>query len=114
MPPMISPSLDIQETREDSGWVRLAVSGELDLLTAPVLRARLEQLRGQHQSVHLDLAKLDFIDSTGIHLLVDACAEARQNGWNLEIGLELAPHVRRVFELVHVDRMIRGELGPER
>jgi anti-anti-sigma factor len=114
MPPMTSTSLDIQETRESPRSVRLALSGELDLASAPALEGRLAQLRGERQSVHLDLAKLEFIDSTGIRLLIDALNDARQDGWNLEIGPELSPPVSRVFELVWMDRVIRGELGPGR
>jgi anti-anti-sigma factor len=106
---MATPYLDIEEIREAGGSVGLAVSGELDLASAPRLEARLKALRREHGLVRLDLSKLTFIDSTGIRLLILALDDARQDGWNLEVGGELTPPVRRVLELVRLDRLILGE-----
>ena len=86
----------------------LAVSGELDLASAPQLEARLKQLRGERQTVELDLSKLEFIDSTGMRLLILAAADARQDGWNLAVRPELTPQVRRAMELASVEHLITG------
>ena len=106
---MSAPYLDILETSELEGSVRLVVSGELDLASAPALEARLNQLRDARQSVRLDLSKLEFIDSTGIRLLIYATNDARQDGWNLEIGSELTLAVKRALEVTRVDQLILGE-----
>lgn len=45
----------------------LAVTGELDLHTAPQLEERLENVEGR---LLVDLSNCEFIDSTGIGLLV--------------------------------------------
>lgn len=108
---MALPYLDIQKTGEAENSVALAVSGELDLASAPMLEARLMQLRRQGQSVRLDLSNLTFIDSTGMRLLIHAVTDARQDGWNLEIAPELTEQVRRAMKLVHVEGLITGENG---
>lgn len=66
-----------QITCERTGTtVRLTVSGELDVLTSPQLRDHLSaQLADQAEIVVLDLAEISFIDSTGLHALLDATAQ---------------------------------------
>jgi anti-anti-sigma factor len=79
--------------------VRLRVVGEVDLTTAPQL---VEALRTQVCADHdvlLDLAQVEFMDSTGVVVVVDAINEAKANGWNLGVARELSPAVHRVFEL---------------
>lgn len=50
----------------------LSVSGELDLGTAPQLEQPLEEALSSHDSLLIDLSSCEFIDSTGIALLVRA------------------------------------------
>ena len=69
-PPEIQDgTLSIRVLEEDS--VRtLALAGELDLANAETLSAQLEQTKDGE--LVLDLSELEFIDSTGIALLVAA------------------------------------------
>jgi anti-sigma B factor antagonist len=92
----------------DREWLRLHLTGELDLGSAPVLRRRLAQLRAERRPVRLDLSRLEFMDSTGIHLLIDACKDAREDGWQLAIDPTLSPRVQRLFKLTGLDRIIPG------
>ena len=52
----------------DSAWVHLY--GELDISTAPVAEAAIASAAALGKRVTIDLRGLDFIDSTGISLLV--------------------------------------------
>ena len=55
--------------------VRVNVTGELDLVSTPQLRAHLGvQLADHTQTVVLDLAEVTFVDLTGLHALLDAAA----------------------------------------
>lgn len=56
--------------------------------------------------VKLDLSQLDFIDSSGIHLLVQTIGEARLKHWEVVIEPNLSPQVQRLFKLVHLDRFV--------
>jgi anti-anti-sigma factor len=95
----------IEEGQED-GQRRLALTGQLDMAAVPVLEARLDELRDARAAVRLDLSKLEFIDSSGLHLLVRWIGDARRDGWNLEIDRDVAPAVRRLFELVGLERLL--------
>jgi anti-sigma B factor antagonist len=90
--------LQIEETREDE-WIRLALSGELDIATARRLRERLRQLRDAGSHVRLDLSQLEFIDSAGAHVLAQALAESRADHWRLEIEPHISHQVRRFIEV---------------
>ena len=49
----------------------LELAGELDLVTAPVLRDELARHRARGVRVVLDLSKVIFVDSTGLVLLME-------------------------------------------
>jgi anti-sigma B factor antagonist len=98
------PYFEIDEL-QDGEFVRLRLTGELDLGSAPALEQRLAQLRAENQAVRLDLSELEFIDSSGIHLLIGAFNDPRDDGWRLEIEPQLSSQVDRVFRLAGLDRV---------
>lgn len=98
-------SFDISESR-DGERLRLALSGELDMLSVPSLERRLDRLRVSRTPVCLDLSGLRFIDSTGLHLLVRTVGDARIKHWQFEIDPDVAPAVMRVLKLVRLDRFV--------
>lgn len=64
----------------------LAVSGELDLAAASSLEGELNQaLESGSQVIVIDLQNLEFIDSTGLSVLVRAHQRAQES--NLQLGL---------------------------
>ena len=80
----------------DATWVRLA--GELDIASTPQLERVLREPRLQARLVVLDLRELAFIDSCGVHAIVDASIRARQVGHRVLL-LRGPPGVDRVFTL---------------
>jgi anti-anti-sigma factor len=61
----------VQE-HDEAGVRVIAVTGELDIATAPDLCARLDANRGRGQPRMLvDLTAVDFCDSTGVRALLD-------------------------------------------
>lgn len=87
----------------------LSLSGELDRAAAMILEGRLASLRVPRSPVRLDLSHLDFIDSSGIRLLIQTIGEARLKHWDVEIDPNLSPPVERLFRLVHLDRFVLGQ-----
>jgi anti-sigma B factor antagonist len=73
------------ETRsqEQNGVVTIALSGELDLATAPILSEKLAPFEGNGSRRSLDLQDLTFIDSTGMHTFLEARNRAMSNGQRL-------------------------------
>ena len=77
------PSFDcmLREGGLDAAWVR--VTGELDIATAPALAEVLGQAEERAQRVVLDLRQLTFMDSAGVHVIVDANLRATAAGRRL-------------------------------
>jgi anti-sigma B factor antagonist len=62
---------EVESEQREDGIHTFTVRGELDMNTAPELEAKLEQLPATGGgSVMLDLSECEFIDSTGIALIV--------------------------------------------
>lgn len=99
---MTQPYFEILEKHEH-GELRLSLHGELDFASTRQLDERLTSLRAKKRAVRLDLSRLEFIDSTGLHLLIRSVGDARSNGWKLEIDPEISGSVERLFKLVHFD-----------
>jgi anti-sigma B factor antagonist len=84
----------------------IAVSGELDLSTAPELERPLEAaVDGGETPVLIDLAKCEFIDSTGIALIVRAWQRLNGDSAGLAICCP-TDQVRRVLGISGLDRSI--------
>ena len=82
---MSSLSLD---TRHEGSVTVLALEGELDLATVPMLResALGELARPECRTLMLELEGLTFLDSTGLGCWVDLRNQAQQHGKSLEFG----------------------------
>jgi anti-sigma B factor antagonist len=77
----------------------IRVQGELDLATADELERELIRVEGTDAlSIILDLSGLQFIDSTGVRLLISAHARSRADSHRLAL-LRGPASVQRVFEL---------------
>ena len=80
--------------------VQVAVTGELDLVTASQLEETLKRQLLADNDVLLDLSEMDFIDSTGLHAIVESVRTAKSVGRRLKLSAELPAHARRLMEIV--------------
>jgi anti-anti-sigma factor len=92
----------------DQGVRTISVRGELDLSTAPELEGPLEEmLESGEGSILIDLSQCEFIDSTGIALIVRAWQrlDSGENGRALVICSH-NDQVRRVLEITGLELSI--------
>jgi anti-anti-sigma factor len=90
-------------TDEGETSVRVALSGELDIASAPVLEEALGRIESEQPAVLLvDLRELDFMDSTGLRTLVSANQRARAQGRRLAI-VRGPEQVDRIFSVTRLD-----------
>ena len=84
----------------------IRLSGELDLSSEPLLREVLEPLCGQRGfRVELDVAQVTFMDSSGLHALVDL-GRLSQSAAGKLVVLNPNEWVRGLFETTGIDRAL--------
>ncbi|MEU3401255.1 stage II sporulation protein AA (anti-sigma F factor antagonist) [Streptomyces filamentosus] len=99
-------NLDVDVEIRDGRTAVLAVAGELDMETAGRLQERLtEQFGAGRRRLVLDLSALDFMDSSGLNVLIQAVNEARETGGDLYLAAP-TPAVRRILEITGVTTTI--------
>jgi anti-sigma B factor antagonist len=93
--------------------VTLALSGELDLVSSPILEEAFERVyETEAELIIVDLRGLEFMDSTGLHRLVAAQQRAVQSGrrFGLVRGSE---QVQRLFDLTGIGELLTIVDSPE-
>ena len=78
-------SIDLK-TEEGSDTLLFKLRGSLDLATAPTVRAALSEAtdKGNHELI-VDLTQLEFLDSTGLGVLIGAHRRAAEHGGSLRL-----------------------------
>ena len=73
-------------TREVDGTTIVSVGGEIDVYTAPKLRDKITELgaAGAHDLV-IDLEAVEFLDSTGLGVLVGGLKKVRAHDGSLQL-----------------------------
>ena len=99
-------SLDLGlEVEERNGHTVLAVTGEVDVYTAPRLRERLVELvtEGKRKIV-VNLEGVDFLDSTGLGVLVGGLKRLRSNDGDMSL-VSTQPRILKVFEITGLTKV---------
>jgi anti-anti-sigma factor len=97
------------EPLEDACLLR--ATGEVDISTADRLREQLDAARAAGLTTLLDLSRVTFIDSSGLHVLLDAARFVDVEGWPLFIVRPSAAVLRLldVSGTKHVLPVVRAE-----
>ena len=97
-------SLEIDEKRQGEGEIELSLGGVLNIRTAMELRRRLQPLLNSgNREIHVNLARVDFIDSAGLATLVEGLQWSRAKEGRRFVLSGLSENVRDIFELARLD-----------
>lgn len=94
------------ENSTHEAWSVLAVEGEIDVATAAQLREQLNTLvaEGKHQLI-VDLNRVEFMDSTGLGVLVGAHKHLVELGGVMRVVCT-QPTILKVFDLTGLNAVI--------
>jgi len=97
-------------TQEDQGeWVVLKLSGEIDMATGPQLRQKIVQrVQDGQANLIVDLSEVDFIDSTGLGVLIGGLKRTRSHGGDLRC-VGLTEPLKEMFKLTGLDTVLTKE-----
>lgn len=95
--------LGLDTHKHENGAVVLTVTGEVDLSTAPRLReAIVEAIADGATRLVVDLDHVEFLDSTGLGVLVGGLKRARSHDGDLALVCT-QPRILKVFEITRLD-----------
>ena len=96
--------------KRDGPVATVAVTGELDVATAPELQAAIAALEPGYEELVIDLAKCSFFASSGISILLDENLRGAEAGFRLMV-VKAPPEVQRIFDLTSLDEVITFREG---
>lgn len=101
------------DARHDKDRVVLALRGELDLASAPLLQSEIQSSGIETATtVVLDLQELKFIDSTGLRVLLAAHEASRERGQEFAVTRG-SPQVQRLLSITGVGEHLRVIASPD-
>jgi anti-sigma B factor antagonist len=111
--PSIRPELNschlTIERRDEANGVLLTIRGEIDIASAPALERELRDAESASPGrIVLNLADLEFLDSTGVGALIQAQARSASSGHRLVVT-HVPPTVQRLFELTGLNARLTIE-----
>lgn len=96
--------MDIK-VREEAQAAILTLSGRLDLASGAALKEHLKALFERDKtSIHLNLADIEFINSSGLGALVSVMKEVRLLKGRLTLS-NLASYVQEIFEITQLSHI---------
>lgn len=102
--------LDETDAHENGNWRVTAgdalgvvvMAGEIDFSVTPQVRERLLDLVGETDAdILLDMAGLDYIDSSGLALLLELRKHLQEDGRSVRVR-SISPQVRKLFNLTQL------------
>jgi anti-sigma B factor antagonist len=103
----VNDRLDVVERSSPDEHV-LELHGEIDMESVTALSERLDPLVKAGSGLTLDLLGVEFIDSSGLRLLIGVDGEMRRGGHRLVIRRPSAP-VQRILEITALERWLQVE-----
>ena len=93
------------KSREEGNVTVLQVNGRLDLASGSALKEEIKRLFNQDRnSIHLNLAEVEFINSSGLGALVSIMKEVRMQKGRLTLS-NLASYVQEIFDITQLSHI---------
>lgn len=93
------------ESRAEGPFEIIEVGGEIDVYTAPRLReAIVGAIEAGHTRLVVDVEKVEFLDSTGLGVLVGALKKVRADGGTLDIVCT-QERILKIFDITGLDKV---------
>ena len=93
------------DSHTDGPFDVIEVGGEIDVYTAPRLReAIVAAIEADHTRLIIDVEKVEFLDSTGLGVLVGALKKVRADGGTLDIVCT-QERILKIFDITGLDKV---------
>jgi anti-anti-sigma factor len=93
------------ESEERAEGLVVHVSGEVDLANVTYFKDALQPALRNCRNVIINVSNLRYIDSSGLHVLIDTNQVLRQNNCQLVV-VGASPSMAKVMQILHLDELI--------
>lgn len=100
------------EVRREPDRAVVSLHGELDLASAPLLQSEIESIPSDDGALVLDLEGLEFIDSTGLRIILAAHERSRERGQEFAVTRG-SQQVQRLLSITRVGEHLRIVESPD-
>ncbi|SNS54705.1 anti-sigma B factor antagonist [Anaerovirgula multivorans] len=99
-------SLMINKSYDEANKVwNIKLDGEVDIYTAGSLKdAFMKMLEENKENIKIDAEKLDYIDSTGLGVLIGVLKKLREEEKNIII-LNIKPSIKKLLNITGLDKI---------
>ena len=94
--------------KRNEGTIQLEVEGRVDTVTSPELQKTILQAFQKGNTIIIDLAKVDYISSSGLRALLIGQKTAGSKGGTMKL-LHVCEGVMKVFEMTGFAKMLTIE-----
>lgn len=96
--------LEINEEINE-GYVKIYISGEIDIYTSQKLKEKLYSYMDEYQrDLKIDCSKLNYIDSTGLGIFVGTLKKAKQYGRDIYLA-NLKENIKKLILITGLDKL---------
>lgn len=100
----MSEKNDLWAIKVDKNGI-VKMTGEIDYTVTPKIRTGLlNYIEKTSGPVKLDLGNLNYLDSSGLAVFIEARRHLVEQGRSLEI-VDITPEVKKIFQLTQVDKL---------
>jgi anti-sigma B factor antagonist len=100
----VSLDIEVKFNEKENAWVIIPV-GEIDIYTSPKIKEILfESLEEKNSNILIDGEKLDYIDSTGLGVLISILKKVRESENHIKI-INLKSNIRKLFDITGLDKV---------
>jgi len=100
-----SMNLKVTPRRVDDSTQALDLEGEVDVYTAPILRQEImDQVDAGVKSLLVNLEKVEYLDSTGLGILIGGVKRMKEQGGAMKL-VGPSARITRIFEITGLNRI---------
>lgn len=98
-------NLKVTPRRIDDGTQALDLEGEVDVYTAPKLRQEImDQVDSGVKNLLVNLTKVEYLDSTGLGILIGGVKRLKEQGGSLKL-VGPSARITRIFEITGLNKI---------
>lgn len=100
-----SMNLTVTPRRVDDNTQALDLEGEVDVYTAPLLRQEImDQVDAGVKNLLVNLSKVEYLDSTGLGILIGGVKRLKEQGGSLRL-VGPSARITRIFEITGLNKI---------